>query len=46
MKIKLKHSVQAHNGKDWAAIAVLVPLVERKRQCWVRWETREAQLMV
>jgi hypothetical protein len=34
--IKLKYSVQMHGGKDWVAIAALVP-VRTKRQCHDRW---------
>ena len=34
--IKLKDAVQTHGGKDWAAIAALVPGRTRK-QCCRRW---------
>jgi hypothetical protein len=34
--LKLKTSVGVHGGKDWAAIAVLVP-DRTKKQCWQRW---------
>jgi hypothetical protein len=34
--IKLKDAVQTHGGKDWAAIAALVP-GRTKIQCWSRW---------
>jgi hypothetical protein len=33
---KLKDAVQTHDGKDWAAIAALVP-GQAKRQCRDRW---------
>jgi myb proto-oncogene protein len=33
---KLKDAVQTHGGKDWAAIAALVP-GRTKSQCWSRW---------
>jgi hypothetical protein len=33
---KLKDAVQLHGGKDWAAIAALVPS-RTKRQCHTRW---------
>jgi hypothetical protein len=35
--LKLKHSVQMHGGKDWAAISALVP-GRTNRQCWNRWK--------
>jgi hypothetical protein len=35
--LKLQHSVQMHGGKDWAAIAVLVP-GRTTTQCWNRWQ--------
>jgi hypothetical protein len=35
--IKLKAAVQMHGGKDWAAIATLVPGRTRD-QCWSRWK--------
>jgi hypothetical protein len=35
---KLKDSVQMHGGKDWAAIAVLVP-GRTKKQCCNRWKS-------
>jgi hypothetical protein len=35
--IKLKAAVQTHSGKDWVAIAALVPSRTRK-QCWNRWK--------
>jgi hypothetical protein len=34
--IKLKNSVQMHGGKDWAAIATMVP-GRTKKQCTRRW---------
>jgi hypothetical protein len=34
---KLKNAVQSHGGKDWVAIAALVPGRTRK-QCWGRWK--------
>jgi myb proto-oncogene protein len=34
--LKLKHSVQTHGGKNWVAIAALVPAREQK-QCHNRW---------
>jgi hypothetical protein len=34
--VKLKAAVQTHGGKDWVAIAALVPGRTRK-QCWNRW---------
>jgi hypothetical protein len=34
--VKLKESVEMHGGKDWAAIAELVPGRVGK-QCWSRW---------
>jgi hypothetical protein len=34
--IKLKNAVQTHGGKNWGAIAALVPGREGK-QCWKRW---------
>jgi hypothetical protein len=34
--LRLKHSVQIHGGKDWAAIAALVP-GRTPRQCLNRW---------
>jgi Myb-like DNA-binding protein BAS1 len=34
--LKLKNSVEMHGGKDWGAIAGLVPGRWRK-QCWNRW---------
>jgi myb proto-oncogene protein len=34
--IKLKDAVQLHGGKNWAAIAALVPS-RTKIQCWSRW---------
>jgi myb proto-oncogene protein len=34
--LKLKHSVQLHGGKDWVAIAELVP-GRTKNQCRQRW---------
>jgi hypothetical protein len=34
--LKLKTSVQIHGGKDWAAIAVMVP-GRTKQQCYSRW---------
>jgi myb proto-oncogene protein len=33
---KLKHAVQTHGDKDWAAISALVPC-RTKNQCWKRW---------
>jgi hypothetical protein len=33
---KLKDAVEKHNGKDWAAIAALVP-GRTAKQCWSRW---------
>jgi hypothetical protein len=36
--IKLQHSVQMHEGKDWVAIATLVP-GRTKMQCYSRWST-------
>jgi hypothetical protein len=36
--IKLKAAVQSYGGKDWVAIAALVP-GRTKRQCWNRWKT-------
>jgi hypothetical protein len=33
---KLKDAVQTHGGKDWAAIASLVP-GRVEKQCWSRW---------
>jgi hypothetical protein len=35
---KLKDAVQKHGGKDWAAIAALVP-GRTKIQCWSRWHS-------
>jgi hypothetical protein len=35
--LKLKKSVQMHGGKDWAAIAALVPS-RTKSQCSNRWQ--------
>jgi hypothetical protein len=35
--IKLKDAVQTHGGKDWVAIAKLVPR-RTKKQCWSRWQ--------
>jgi myb proto-oncogene protein len=35
--IKLKDAVQTHGGKDWAAIAALVP-GRTKLQCRMRWK--------
>jgi hypothetical protein len=35
--VKLKDSVRLHDGKDWAAIAALVP-GRTKQQCWGRWK--------
>jgi hypothetical protein len=35
---KLKDSVKTHRGKDWAAIAALVP-GRTKKQCWKRWNS-------
>jgi hypothetical protein len=32
--IKLKHSVQLHGGKNWVAIAALVPSRTKKHQRW------------
>jgi hypothetical protein len=34
--IKLKAAVQKHGGKDWVAIATLVP-GRTTKQCWNRW---------
>jgi hypothetical protein len=34
---KLKAAVQLHGGKDWAAIATLVP-GRTRGQCWSRWK--------
>jgi hypothetical protein len=34
--IKLKNAVQKHGGKDWVAIAALVP-GRTTKQCWNRW---------
>jgi hypothetical protein len=34
---KLINSVQSHGGKDWFAIATLVP-GRTKSQCWYRWK--------
>jgi hypothetical protein len=36
--IKLKAAVQTHGGKNWGAIAALVPGRTHK-QCWNRWHT-------
>jgi hypothetical protein len=33
---KLKDAVQTHGGKDWVAVAALVP-GRTKKQCWSRW---------
>jgi hypothetical protein len=33
---KLKDAVQTHDGKNWNAIAALVP-GRTKKQCWGRW---------
>jgi hypothetical protein len=33
---KLKDAVQMHNGKNWDAIAALVP-GRTRRKCWYRW---------
>ncbi len=35
-EIKLKYAVQTHGGKDWVAIATLVP-GRTRLQCWNRW---------
>jgi hypothetical protein len=35
--IKLKYAVQTHGGKNWGAIAALVP-GRTRRQCWDRWQ--------
>jgi myb proto-oncogene protein len=35
--VKLKDAVQMYGGKDWVAIAALVP-GRMKRQCCNRWE--------
>jgi hypothetical protein len=34
--LKLRNAVQTHNGKNWVAVAALVPGRSRK-QCWNRW---------
>jgi hypothetical protein len=34
--MKLKTVVQTHGGKNWAAVAVLVP-GRTEKQCWSRW---------
>jgi hypothetical protein len=36
--IKLKDAVQTHGGKDWVAIAALVP-GRTKIQCWSGWKS-------
>jgi myb proto-oncogene protein len=35
---KLKDAAQTHGGKDWSAVAVLVP-GRTKQQCCSRWNT-------
>jgi hypothetical protein len=40
--IKLKAAVQTYGGKDWVAIAALVP-GRTKKQCWNRWRTHGSQ---
>jgi hypothetical protein len=40
--IKLKAAVETYGGKDWVAIAVLVP-GRTKKQCWSRWKTHGPQ---
>jgi hypothetical protein len=34
---KLKNAVQTHGGKNWAAVASLVP-ARTRQQCWNRWQ--------
>ena len=36
--IKLKKAVQKHGGKNWTAIAEMVP-DRRSTQCWGRWHS-------
>jgi hypothetical protein len=38
---ELKNSLRMHGGKDWAAIAALVP-GRTLRQCWTRWARTKA----
>jgi hypothetical protein len=35
--IKLKDAVQTHGGKNWCAIAALVP-GRAEKKCWARWQ--------